>query len=188
MWCQLQSLFMFLSLRMFFNQLFPGRVLSRVMEIFGSISVWVSSLSAHSKAGSGWALWGLWARGARSSLAARRGRQTPLWPVGTGHLPSDLAWWPAGRSFVSSGSSGLRLVDNGAVSRLRGAGLPQCSPAGRHCKRGKWGQSRRFLCPAEHWPEVHLRGLGVKELHVQNGGFLVRFLYDLEDGQWCSLV
>ena len=24
---------------------------------------------------------------------------------------------------------------------------------------------------------------GGKELHVQNGGFLVRFLYDLEDGQ-----
>ena len=109
--------FMFLSFRMVFNQLFPGRVLSRVLEIFGSISVWVSSLGAHSKAGSGWALWGLWVQGCCSSLVACLGRQPPLWPVGTERLPSDSARWPAGGSFVSSAPSGLVLLDNGAASR-----------------------------------------------------------------------
>ena len=34
------------------------------------------------------------------------------------------------------------------------------APAGRHCRRETWGQSRHFLCPAERWPEGHLRGLG----------------------------
>ena len=57
MWCQLQSLclcsFHSVWFLINFNQLFPGCVLSSVMEIFGSVSVWVSSLSAHSKAGSG---------------------------------------------------------------------------------------------------------------------------------------
>ena len=152
--------FMLLSFRMVFNQLFPGRVLSRVLEIFGSISVWVSSLSAHSRAASGWALWGLRAWGC------------PLFPGG---------------SFVSSGPSGLGLWGHGAASRLRGAGLPLCPPAGRRCNRRKWGWSRRFLCPAERWPEVHLRALGgegggVGRIPCANGGFSVWFLFDgLED-------
>ena len=103
------------------------------MELFCSISVWASSLSAHSRAASGWALWGLRAWGC------------PLFPGG---------------SFVSSGPSGLGLWGHGAASRLRGAGLPLCPPAGRRCNRRKWGWSRRFLCPAERWPEVHLRALG----------------------------
>ena len=103
------------------------------MELFCSISVWISSLSAHSRAASGWALWGLRAWGC------------PLFPGG---------------SFVSSGPSGLGLWGHGAASRLRGAGLPLCPPAGRRCNRRKWGWSRRFLCPAERWPEVHLRALG----------------------------
>ena len=78
------------------------------MEPLCSISVWASSLSAHSRAACGWALWGLRARGC------------PLF---------------SGGSSVSSGPSGLGLQGHGAASRLRGAGLPQCPPAGRHCKR-----------------------------------------------------
>ena len=104
------------------------------MEPLCSISVGASSLSAHSRAACGWALWGLWARGC------------PLF---------------SGGSFVSSGPSGLGLQGHGAASQLRGAGLPQCPPAGRRCKRGKWGWSRRFLCPAERWLEVHLWDSGV---------------------------
>ena len=49
-----------------------------------------------------------------SSLATRRGRQTPSDPRGQDALPSDWARWPAGGSFVSSGPSGLGLLDNGA--------------------------------------------------------------------------
>ena len=109
---------------------------------------------------SGWDLWGLWARCYPLFSGGPQGAPNPLWASGHGHvLPSDLAWWTVGRSFVSSGPSGLRFVDNGTASRLRGAGLPQYPPARRSCKREKWGQSRRFLCPAEWWPEVHLRGL-----------------------------
>ena len=104
------------------------------MEPLCSISVWASSLSAHSRTACWWALWGLWARGC------------PLF---------------SGGSSVSSGPSGLGLQGHGAASQLRGAGLPQCPPAGRRCKRGKWGRSRRFLCPAERWLEVHLRDSGV---------------------------
>ena len=127
-------------------------------------------------------------RAACSSLVACLGRQPPLWRVGTGCLPSDSARWPAGGSFVSSAPSGLGLLDNGAASSLRGVGLPQCPPARRRCKREKWGRSRRFLCPAEYYWRSISEDSGGKELHVQNSGFLVRFLYDLEDGQWCSLV
>ena len=81
------------------------------MELFCSISFWASSLNAHSRAASGWALWSLQAQGC------------PLF---------------SGGSFVSSGPSGLGLLGNGAASRLRGAGLPQCLPAGR-----REGKARR---------------------------------------------
>ena len=178
MWCQLQSLclcsFHSVWFLINFNQLFSSRVLSRVMEIFGSISVWVSSLSAHSKAGSGWALWGLWVRGCPLFSGGLLGAPTPSLTWGEGCLPSDSAWWPAGGSFVSSALSGLGLLDNGAASRLRGGGLPQCPPARRHCKREKWGWSRHFLCPAERWMEVHLRepgGLGGKSSMCKMAGF-----------------
>ena len=77
MWCQLQFVFMLLSFRMVFNQLFPGRVLSSVMEIFGSVSVWASSPSAHRRAASGWALWGLWARGCPLFSGGPQGAPTP---------------------------------------------------------------------------------------------------------------
>ena len=108
---------------------------------------------------------------ARSSLAARRGRQNPSDPPAQDALPSDWARWPTGGSCVSSGPPGLGLLDNGAASRLRGPGLPQCPPAGRRCKRGKWGRSRRFLCPAEGWLEFHLKGLGGKSSMCKTVGF-----------------
>ena len=112
--------------------------------------------------------------------------RSDLWPQDV--LPSDLARWPAVGSLVSSGLSRLGLLDNGAASSLRGVGLPQCPPARRCCKKEKWGWSRCFLCPAEYYWRSISEDSGGKELHVQNSGFLVRFLYDLEDGQWCSLV
>nr|CAI9711153.1 unnamed protein product [Rangifer tarandus platyrhynchus] len=52
-------------------------------------------------------------------------------------LDPDSAPCAADRSFVSSGPSGLRLLDNGAVSTLRGVGLPQCPLARKRYKRGK---------------------------------------------------
>lgn len=161
-----------------------------VMELFCSISVWASSLSARSRAASGWALWGLWAPGCPLfSCGPQGGAKAPSDPRAQDALPLGSAPWAAGGSFVSSGPSGLRLLDNRAASRLRGAGLPQCPPAGRRCKSEKWGRSRRFLCPAEGWLEVHLGGLRGKELRVQSGGFSVRFaLDDVEDEHWCSSV
>ena len=111
-----------------------------------------------------------------SSLGARRARQNPSDPRAQDPLPSDWARWPAGRSFVSSGPSGLGLLGNGAASWLRGVGLPQCPPAGRHCKWEKWGRGKRFLCPAECWPEVHLRGLrGGKSSMCKMAGFQFDF-------------
>jgi len=113
---------------------------------------------------------------ARSSLAARRGRQNPSDPPAQDPLPSDWAWWPAGGWFVSSGPSGFGLLANGATSWLRGAGLPQCLPARRHCKREKWGQSRRFLCPAKRWQEVRLRiQAGGKSCMCKMAGFQLDF-------------
>lgn len=160
------------------------------MELFCSISVWASSLSARSRATPGWALWGLWAPGCPLfSCGPQGGAKAPSDPRAQDALPLGSAPWAAGGSFVSSGPSGLRLLDNRAASRLRGAGLPQCPPAGRRCKSETWGRSRRFLCPAEGWLEVHLGGLRGKELRVQSGGFSVRFaLDDVEDEHWCSSV
>ena len=75
---------------------------------------------------SGWDLWGLWAWCCPLFSGGPQGAPTPPWTTGYRHvLPSDSAWWPAGRSFVSSEPSGLRLLDNGAASTLRGVGLPQ---------------------------------------------------------------
>ena len=189
MWCQLQFVFMLLSVRMVFNQLFPGRVLSSVMEIFGSVSVWASSPSAHRRAASGWALWGLWARGCPLFSGGPQGAPTPSLTRRrrTLCLQTGLGEQLAG-ALSPQGPQGSGSWITGLRPGWEEQGLPQCPPARRRCKREKWGRSRRFLCPAECWPEVHLRGLRGKELRVQSGGFLVRFLCDLEDGQRCSSV
>ena len=162
MWCQLQSLclcsFHSVWFLINFNQLFPGCVLSSVMEIFGSVSVWVSSLSAHSKAGSGWALWGLWARGCPLFSGGPQGAPTPA--LTRGHRTLCLqtllgdqlagAWSPQDHQGSGFWITGLRpgWEERGCLSAHQ-----------QHRKREKWGRSRRFLCPAECWLEVHLRGL-----------------------------
>ena len=103
---------------------------------------------------------GLSERGAaRSAPAARRWRQSPLWPAGAGLcLQSGLGDQLAG-AFSPQGCQGSGFW----ITGLRpGWEEPAClsAPAGRRCRREKWGRSRRFLYPAERWPEVHLRGLG----------------------------
>ena len=129
------------------------------MELFCSISVWASSLSAHSRAVSGWALWGLWARGCllfsgglqgAPKPTLTRGRRTLCLQTGLGDQLAG-AVFPQDRQDSGFWITGLQpgWEEHGCLSAL----------AGRHCKREKWGRSRRFPCPAEGWLEVHLRGL-----------------------------
>ena len=120
----------------------PYGVLRRVVELFGSIWVWASILSAPAELLLGEPS-GLCERGAaRSSPAARSGHQIPL-PRAQDALPSDWARLPAGGSFLSSGPSGLGFLDNWAVSRLRGVGLPQC-PSREALQEGKMKIKQTF--------------------------------------------
>ena len=172
--------------------LFLSYVLRGVMELFCSICVWAFSLSARCRAASGGALWAVWARGCPlCSGGPQGGAKAPSDPRAQDALPSDWARWPAGGSFLSSGLSELGLLDNGAASRLRGAGLPQCPS--REATGGKNEDKEGISCvqlsadPRSISEDSECVCVG--ELHVQNGGFSVRFLLDdLEDDQWCSSV
>ena len=109
------------------------------MELFGCISVWSSSLGVHSRAA-------FWMRplGFVSSVLPAflwwptGGAKPTSEPQGTGTfcLQTWLGEQLAG-ALSPQDRQGLDLVDNGAASRLRGAGLPQYPPARRSCKREK---------------------------------------------------
>ena len=83
--------------------------------------------------------------GETSGACERGAARSAPWPTGGAKprseprardvSPSDLAARAAGGSFVPSGPSGLRPLDSGAASGLRGVGLPRCPPARRRCKR-----------------------------------------------------
>ena len=85
-------------------------MLSRVVELLGSVSFWVSSLPVRSRAAGR-----IRPPGSVSAVLPR----LLWWPI-VGTRPtsdprgSDSAPCTADRSFVSSGLSGLRLLDNGA--------------------------------------------------------------------------
>ena len=159
------------------------------MEIFGSISVWVSRLSVHSRAA-------FWMR--------------PLGFVST-VLPG-LPWWPTGGTKPTSDPRGTPTFCLQTRQQLAGALSPQdCQGVGLWIMglHPGWGERG---CLRTHQQGGAARGKnedevdvscvqlsddrrsisedsGGKELHVQKGGFLVRFLLDdLEDDHWCSLV
>ena len=159
------------------------------MELFCSISVWASSLSAHSRAVSGWALWGLWARGCllfsgglqgapRPTMT--RGRRTLCLQTGLGDQLAG-AVSPQDRQDSGFWITGLHpgWEEQGCLSAHQQGGAA----------RGKNEDEVDVSCVQlrADWRSIS-EDSGGKELHVQNGGFLVRFLYDLEDGEWCSLV
>ena len=161
------------------------------MDIFGSISVWASGLSVHSRAA-------FWMR--------------PLGFVSS-VLPAFL-WWPTGGAKPTSEpqGTGTFCLQTWLGEQLAGALSPQDRQGLDLWIMGLRPGWEERGCLSTHQQGEAARGKnedkvdvfcvqlsddrrsisedsGGKELHVQNGGFLVRFLLDdLEDDQWCSLV